>query len=121
MKLKIAFVSILLLNGCTKATIQHPGAINPTDNAMYDTLVTEEAAINQAKSQINQFPQLKSALNIVIQQYDTSIAAYKVYHTALTQGQNPNPADLQNLINALISNVAALVRGMVPVAPGAPK
>ncbi len=119
MRLKIVFVSFLLLNGCM-ATVQHPGAINSTDNAMYDALITEQAAINQALTQIGQFPKLKPALNIVIEQYDTSMAAYKVYHVALTQGTNPDPTILQKQINDLIANVAALIKGMTPVPPVVP-
>lgn len=108
----LILISVILLSSCASGTIQHPGALNSFDNFAYDSLITEQAAINQAKSEIGQFPQAKTQLNNVIVQYDTTLAAYKAYHALVAAGKNADSVQLQTAINSLITNVAALIKGM---------
>ena len=107
---KILFVSILLLASCGKATVQHPGAFNSFDNYAYDTLIVEQAALNRAKASISKFPGIKTSLNIAIDEYNTSMAAYKVYHLALQAGKNPDTTSLRGQIDDLIGKVAAILK-----------
>src|SRR6185369_14413075 len=88
---------VLTLTSCASAPIQHPGAINAFDSNAYDALITEQAAIEQAKSNINSFPQFKTQLNNVIAQYNVTMDAYKTYHSV---GSGDTVA-LQNQINSL--------------------
>ena len=79
----LAAALILLLAACatTSTTPNHPGAINAFDSAAYDTLITVQASINQAKTLVGNYPQFKADLNTAIAAYNTVIAAYKVYHS----------------------------------------
>ena len=104
----VLIASTLILSCTTTAPIQHPGAINAFDSNAYDALITEQAAIEQAKTNINSFPQFKTQLNNVIAQYNVTMDAYKAYHSA---GSGDTVA-LQNQINSLVTNVAALIKGM---------
>lgn len=110
-------IAAIILSACTNPTVQHPGAINAFDNTAYDTLITEQAAIEQAKVNIAQFPQFKNQLNNVIAQYNVTMEAYKVYHNAGALG---DISSLQSKISSLVTNVAALVKSMIPVAPKVP-
>lgn len=102
--------TILLVTGCGKATVPHPGAINAFDSNMYDTLLTAQAAIEAAKAHINDFPAMRSELNTVIAAYNTTMTAYKTYHAAGTG----NSAELGNQITALTASVAGLIKKMFP-------
>ena len=104
----------LSLTSCASGPIQHPGALNSVDNTAYDTVITEQAAIEQAKLNINQFPQFKTQLNNVITQYNVTMDAYKVYHNA---GAISDSSSLQSQISSLVTNVATLIKSMIPVAP----
>lgn len=117
----LILVTVLACSACTSVkTVQHPGSLNSFDNFAYDSLITEQAAINQAKSEISKYPQAKTQLNNVITQYDTTQAAYKVYHLALVAGSSPSNTALQTSINSLITNVATLIKSMIPQAPPVP-
>ena len=118
--MKLFLCSIVFLTGCASAVVQHPGALNSFDNFAYDSLITEQAAINQAKTEIAQFPSAKTQLNNVIDQYDATMLAYKVYHASLTQGSNPDTTALQTSINSLVANIAALIKNLIPVPPTVP-
>lgn len=113
MKSLLLILAISLISSCASAPVQHPGALNSFDNTAYDTLISEQAAINQAKTTIAQYPQMKATLNAAIDQYNITENAYKVYHTALVQGTKPDQAALQAQINLLVTNVAMLVKGMM--------
>ena len=113
----VLIIAILILMSCASApVIQHPGAINSFDSNAYDTLITEQAAIEQAKLNIAQFPQFKTQLNNVIAQYNVTMEAYKIYHNA----GSGDIASLQSQISSLVTNVAALIKSMIPVAPVVP-
>lgn len=109
-------VIIALLSSCAAPTIQHPGALNSFDSTAYDTLITEQAAIEQAKVNISNFPQFKVQLNNVILQYNTTMEAYKVYHNV----GSGDISSLQTQISSLVTNVASLIKSMIPVAPQVP-
>lgn len=106
----------ILISSCAVPVVQHPGSISAFDSAAYDTLITEQAAIEQAKVNIASFPNLKATLNRVIEQYNTTMNAYKLYHSA---GSGDITA-LQSQIASLTTNVANLIKAMIPVAPKAP-
>ena len=115
-KLMILMLLAATTFSCTTPTIQHPGALNSFDSTAYDTLITEQAAIEQAKISVATFPQFKTQLNNVITQYNVTMEAYKVYHNA-GSGEVTN---LQTQINSLVTNVALLIKSMIPVAPKVP-
>jgi hypothetical protein len=69
--------------GCTKATTATvPGALNNADAQLYQDMHTAQAAIEQAKASIAQFPQFKDVLNKIIASYNSAEAAYQAYHVA---------------------------------------
>lgn len=73
---------ILFLSGCATHVI-HPGTANTFDSDTYDTLLVTHNTIEQTKSALaaNSFPasvaaNVKTALNILIQAYDTADTLY---------------------------------------------
>lgn len=102
--------SLILVTGCGKATVQHPGSISAFDSATYDTLITAQAAIETAKARINDFPAMKNELNTIIVAYNATMTAYKTYHAAGTG----NTAELGRQITALTASVAGLIKKMFP-------
>lgn len=107
---KLLLISILFLSACVRPTVQHPGALNSFDNSAYDTLIVEQAAINQAKTLVKDFPAIKAPLNVAVQEYDTTMAAYKVYHLALAAGKNPDVTLIASSIQDLVVKVAAILK-----------
>lgn len=110
--MRLILILALLLYSCAKPTVIHPGAINSFDSTAYDTLITEQAAIEQAKLSITQFPAAKPTLNKVIDQYNVTYEAYKAYHAS-----GGDQATLQAQINSLVTNVASLIKSLIPQAP----
>ena len=89
----------------------HPNQINAFDGAAYDTLITVQASINQAKTLIVTFPQFKADLNAVISGYNAAQAAYKIYHTTGAGGV-VDTTTLQTQLTALVTQVAALLKNL---------
>lgn len=113
--MRFILILALLLSSCARPTVIHPGAINSFDSTAYDTLITEQAAIEQAKTSIAQFPAAKPTLNKVIDQYNVTYEAYKVYHAS-----GGDQTTLQAQINSLVTNVASLIKSLIPQAPVPP-
>lgn len=90
----------------------HPGAVNTFDSNSYDILLAEQAAINAAKLQIGNYPNLKPILNRVIDEYETTMKAYKLYHTSATLGNVADPTLLQREILDLVQSVTSLTKGL---------
>src|SRR6266481_2109043 len=64
---------LLLAAACTAHYKLHPGALNTTDSAAYDTLLIAEAAIDQARAENQTRPfsgEAKETLNRLIQSYN---------------------------------------------------
>lgn len=110
----LAFVLLLAiaLSGCMKAGAPplHPGQVNTFDGYAYDSLITVQAALNQAKSNAAQFPQFKDELNQAIAAYNAAQTAYKTYHTAALGGTSTaaQQTALEQQIAALVTSVAKL-------------
>lgn len=112
--MRLILIAVLLLSSCAKqVATPHPGAINAFDSNAYDILITEQASIEQAKADIAKYPAMKTSLNAVIAQYDTTMAAYKIYHAAAATGTSVDTSNLQAQINSLVVNVTSLIKGMV--------
>ena len=103
----------MLAAACTAQYKLHPGALNTTDSAAYDTLLIAEAAIDQARTenQTRPFPaEARDALNTLIQSYNIAREAWLTYRGAVAanvpsgpyfQQLNRNLLDLVNAIEAL--------------------
>lgn len=106
----LAFV-LATLCGCVKQTTpSHPNQINAFDGIAYDTLVSVQAGLTQAKALAPQFPQYKVALNDAIVGYNAAIAAYKLYHAGASGA--PDTATLQAQITTLVGSVGSLLTEM---------
>ena len=78
---------------CAAHYTVHPGALNVTDSAAYDTLLIAQAAIDQARveDQTRALPVAeKDALNTLIQSYNVAREAWLTYRGAIA---NNVPAD----------------------------
>jgi hypothetical protein len=100
---------VLSLGACVKqGTVLHPGQLNTFDGTAYDSLITVQAALNEAKTHAGQFPQFKDQLNQAIASYNAAQDAYKTYHVAASGGTatGPQQAALEQQIAALVASVA---------------
>ena len=92
---------------CVKNIPNHPGAVNPVDNALYDGILTARAALEQAKVEFTGQTSTVAALNNIIPAFNKLEAGYSAYHTALVAGK-ADPAALTELQAELVSITAAL-------------
>ena len=109
----IAAALLLLAAACTAHYKLHPGALNTTDSAAYDTLLIAEAAIDQARTENQTRPfstEAKETLNRLIQSYNIAREAWLTYRGAVAanvssdgyfQQLNRNLSDLATAIEAL--------------------
>lgn len=110
--LTVALLGVTLSLGvtsiaCVKNIPNHPGAVNPVDNALYDGILTARAGLEEAKVQFQGQTQTVAALNNIIPAFNKLESGYSAYHTALVAGK-ANPAQLTELQNELQSITAAL-------------
>src|SRR5712691_5906930 len=109
----ITVALLVLAAACTAHYKLHPGAINTTESAAYDTLLIAEAAIDQARTENQTRPfstEAKETLNRLIQSYNIAREAWLTYRGAVAanvsldqyfQQLNSNLSDLANAIEAL--------------------
>src|SRR5216684_8167424 len=109
----IAVALLVLAAACTAHYKLHPGALNTTDSAAYDTLLIAEAAIDQARAENQTRPfsaEAKETLNRLIQSYNIAREAWLTYRGAVAanvssdqyfQQLNNNLSDLTKAIEAL--------------------
>lgn len=104
----------IVTTGCSKtAVVQHPGAINASDSAIYETLVLAHDGIAAASVQFASNPKAIPLLNIMRHTYDKIDRAYKVYHSA-GMANAAAEADLKRQITALSADVKALPQKVAP-------
>jgi hypothetical protein len=106
-------LAVLSTAACAAHYKPHPGALNITDSAAYDTLLVAEAAIDQARTENQTRPlsdQAKDALNTLIDSYNVARAAWLTYRGAVAtntqsdsyfQQLTQNLTDLTNALEAL--------------------
>jgi hypothetical protein len=78
-------ILLLFLVSCTAHYSIHPGALNKTDSAAYDTLLIAETTIDQARLdyQAGQLPAgAKPALDALIRSYNVARASWLAYRGA---------------------------------------
>jgi hypothetical protein len=123
----------LLLCGCAAHTI-HPGTANAFDSGAYDTLMLADSSIQSAKNDLTanqvpagQVPVFKSALNALIDAYNTAdgiycgmpvtgsspgtlVCAPTSYHAMAIAGtaSAADAANLQNAMNQVTSASSSL-------------
>jgi hypothetical protein len=96
----------LLSNGCAARPV-HPGAVNKFDSDAYDALLVTESVIQSTKADLtnNVFPtsiapNVKDALNYLINSYNVADIAYKAYHSAALAG-TVTPVQQANVTTAI--------------------
>jgi hypothetical protein len=101
---------MLLLSACAAHYTIHPGALNPSDSAAYDTLLIASTTIDQARMdyQDQELPaDTKDALNTLIQSYTVARDAWLTYRGALATSTPPD-AYLQQLTKNLSDLITAI-------------
>jgi hypothetical protein len=86
--------TVLLTTACAGRYRLHPGALNVTDSAAYDTLLVAEAAIDQARveNQTRSLPSPeKDALNTLIRSYNVARDSWLTYRGAIATNVPPDP------------------------------
>ena len=112
-----ASMLVLCASGCAAMHYNaHPGALNATDSAAYDTLVIAQAAIEQARVDDQAHPlspDAKAAINTLVQSYTVARESWLTYRGAIAtnvpsdlyfQQLNKNLSDLITAIRALTTN-----------------
>ena len=99
--------------GCHKTapTAPVPGAINTFDSTIYRALMDAQAAINSIRTDIQsgkltETPGINTALNQVINDYNTADALWQAYHAS--QGQT-SQAPVQAAVTKLQADVNVMV------------
>lgn len=125
MKLHIKLFTVVALalspTACMKvvAIPNHPGAVNPTDNAIYDAILSTRASIKTAQDQFKDNATVTMLLNqSVLPPFNRLEAGYVAYHTALVAGTvDPNGlAQLQVQLNSVKAALTEALKGaVVPV------
>lgn len=113
LNLMYVFVVALGVVGCATSSTSssssiHPGAANAIDSQIYDTLVSVQASIEQAKIDFGSNPAAKEPLNKIIVSYNTIQNAYKSYHQLAVAGHAPDATSLTLQVSTLVKNVAEL-------------
>lgn len=100
--LTIAAVLMMLPMGCKRTATTHPlapGACNLTDQTLYQSLMALQASLNTAKAEIAKAPQLRTALNQAIVDYNAAEASWQVYHTACLTNPTTSASNVQAALN----------------------
>lgn len=98
----------IITTGCATSAAQHPGAINAFDSQAYDTLLTVQAGIEAAKVQFANTPAAKEPLDKLRALYNTTMNAYKVWHSVASVDPAAQQA-LANQITAVKTSLASLL------------
>lgn len=108
-KAVVLLIALAIMIGCGKAKPQPlpPGAINTFDADAYNTLVTSQAALKQAKSEFGGLPAAKGPLNAAIDGYNAAEAAWQTYH-AVGGGTDVQAQVLKANLSALVAAIASL-------------
>jgi hypothetical protein len=123
MKLRrnLVILAVLLTVGCAKhVSVPVPGSANSFDSDTYLSLILTDSLIQSTKADLanNSFPvtwvpNVKKALNSLIQAYDVANVSYQAYHTmAITNSATPAQkaavqANLTNVQTATANLTAA--------------
>ena len=101
---------------CVKNIPNHPGAVNPVDNVLYDGILTARAALEAAKVQFAGQTATVAALNNIIPAFNKLEAGYSAYHTALVAGKADlvQLTELQNELSAVTAALASIKNVAVP-------
>jgi hypothetical protein len=108
-------LSLLLCAACSRYAV-HPGSLNKTDSAAYDTLLVAEAAIDQARIEYNAgtLPaSSKTPLDALVKAYNVARESWLTYRGAISTSQ-PTQIYLDQLtknLNDLTAAVKALQGG----------
>ena len=97
----------LAVVGCASSAT-HPGAANSTDSQLYDSLVSVQAAIEQARAEFSADPAAKAPLNRVIAAYNAAQDAYRSYRELAVSGHAPDAATLTAQISVIVRDLADL-------------
>jgi len=109
--LLVIIVVTVPLGGCASSSStahSHPGAANATDSQIYDTLVSIQASIEQAKADFGSLPAAKAPLNKIIASYNAAQDAYRSYHQLAMSGHAPDATNLTSQVFTLVNDLAAL-------------
>ncbi len=119
-KLFVAAALALSTQSCMKvAVVNHPGAVNATDNAIYDTILSTRSAIVTAQDQFKDNATVTLMLNqSVLPPFNRLEASYAAYHTALAAGTgDPSTTMLQAQLDSVKQALAIALKGVVVPTP----
>lgn len=107
----ILSAAMLIPAGCMTASTNPaklaPGAVNLTDQTIYDSLMVAQASLNSLKTSAATNPSLKPYVNQAITDYDVAEAAWQTYHTAASLNPNISSAAAQSALNKVQADLSA--------------
>ncbi len=111
-------MSLSMLSCAAKAPATlRPGALNAFDSATFNTLVTIQAALEEASKEASNLPTIKPEVNKAIDLYNAAEISYKAYHEALEAGKPTDQASLDKLIRDLSVAAASVIDKLKPLKP----
>jgi len=104
---------VLAVTACTAHYTVHPGALNKVDSAAYDTLLSAQAAINQARLEYDagRLPQSsKEGLDQLVQVFNAARASWLAYRDVAQTNVSPDPYFTE--LNKNLADLALAIRNL---------
>ena len=102
--------------GCKKVTATTPtlatGAYNSTDQAIYQSLMAAQAALNLLKTEVPANPSLKAPVNQAIVDYNLAEVAWQTYHSALATNPKASPTAAQAAVAKVQTDLSAATKAV---------
>jgi len=116
--LAVVFLSFLMLAGCPKGVLR-PGALNPADQRMFDTLFYTQFLIEDARPKVepcheeNRHPQCgtlghkTTEFNYIVDSYEGANATYQAWRVGIANGESIEVASIETLVNLTLQAIRA--------------
>jgi hypothetical protein len=121
----IAVICLLAIGmtGCAHKATPHPNQLDSFDGATYDTLITAQATLDEAKVQYQQgkfasIPTAKSIINSAGAAYDQAHTAWQLRRDILLGVKQGDAASLQATLQSDMNQLAAAIAKVVALSTG---
>jgi predicted lipoprotein len=119
----LAVVLVMSNIGCQKKVGAHPNQINSFDGQTYDTLVSAQAALDEAKNQYAQgkltaVPNAKLIINTAGASYETTRTAWMTWRDITLGVKSGDAAASQTVLETDMAQLAVAVANVVKLTSG---
>jgi hypothetical protein len=116
-------ITLAMMPGCAHKATPHPNQIDAFDGATYDTLITAQATLDEAKVQFGQgkfasVPTAKVIINDAGAAYDQARTAWQLRRDILLGVKQGDAASLQATLQNDMNQLAAAIAKVVALSAG---